>query len=90
MPTKWTIKFEAEAIKELSKLDKSIRIRVIKYLEEHLSKSDDPRIFGKPLTGSFAKFWRYRVGNYRVICSIEDRTLVILVVRVAHRKNVYH
>lgn len=72
----------------MRKLDRPTAGRVLGELEE-IANLDDPRSRGKALTGNLAGLWRYRVGDYRVVCDIEDGVLVILVVDVAHRREVY-
>ncbi|HHE32215.1 MAG TPA: type II toxin-antitoxin system RelE/ParE family toxin [Chlorobaculum parvum] len=83
----WTIEFASSAEKELAKLDKSATKRILKFLKERVAT--DPRSSGKALRGDHAGLWRYRVGDYRVICKIRDETVSVLVVRVGHRKEVY-
>lgn len=83
----WTIEFAATAEKELSKLDKSAAKRILKFLKERVAT--DPRSSGKALRGDHAGLWRYRIGDYRVICEIRDQTVSVLVVRIGHRKEVY-
>lgn len=84
----WRIRFSKEADKSLRKLDRRVSARILDELEE-VSRFDDPRTRGKALIGNLAGLWRYRVGDYRVVCDIEDEVLVILVVGVAHRSSVY-
>ncbi len=84
----WRIRFSKEADKSLRKLDRQVSARILDELEE-VSRLDDPRTRGKALVGNLAGLWRYRVGDYRVVCDIEDEVLVILVVGVAHRSSVY-
>lgn len=84
----WRIDFTKAADKALRKLDRPTAGRVLVELEE-IAKLGDPRSRGKALTGNLAGLWRYRVGDYRVVCDIEDGVLVILVVDVAHRREVY-
>ena len=84
----WQINFEDTALDTLKKLDKSIRTQIEKYLDR-LAKIDDPRQRGKGLTGSRAGQWRYRVGDYRLICEIRDDVLVVLVLEIGHRSNIY-
>lgn len=86
---KWTIDFDTKAKKELLKLDKQIQKRIINFLEDRILKKDNPRAVGTPLRGSLSGFWRYRVGDYRIISIIEDNKLHILVISVKHRKKVY-
>lgn len=79
-----------EAKKSLKKLDKSIIIKIISKFELELSKYKNPRQFGKSLKGKFGELWRYRVGDYRLICNIKDGTLTIIVIKVGHRKDIYN
>jgi mRNA interferase RelE/StbE len=84
----WIVKFKESSKKELSKLDKSESKKIISFLEK-LSTQSNPRQSGKALKGKLKEYWRYRVGDYRIICKIHDDELVVLVLRVAHRKDVY-
>jgi len=62
----------------------------LKFLSERVARVENPRSLGKPLQGSrFGEFWRYRVGDYRLICKIEDERLLVLVLRIGHRKEIY-
>jgi mRNA interferase RelE/StbE len=85
----WTIEFLPDAVKELKKLDRSVARRIITTLEERIATLDDPRTLGSALTGDHAGYWRWRVGDYRVVARIKDERVVIIVVRVAHRREVY-
>ncbi|WP_163578161.1 type II toxin-antitoxin system RelE family toxin [Halomonas faecis] len=85
----WSIEYLASARKSFRKLDPQQRRRIRAYLEERVLSLPDPRQLGKPLKGELAQLWRYRVGDYRIICQLNDDRLVVLVVRAAHRKNVY-
>jgi mRNA interferase RelE/StbE len=86
----YAVEFSQSADRELSKLDAQHRRRILKFLHERVGKLDDPRSIGKALHGSeFGEFWRYRVGDYRLLCKIEDDLLLILVLRVGHRKEIY-
>ena len=84
----WKIEFEKTARDTLKKLDKPIRKQIEKYLDK-LSEIEDPRQRGKGLTGLRAGQWRYRVGDYRLICEIRDDVLVVLVLEIGHRSNIY-
>lgn len=84
----WRIEFTRNADKAMRKLDKGVAARVFDELDE-IAKLEDPRSRGKALTGNLAGVWRYRVGDYRILCDINDGRLVILVVDVAHRREVY-
>lgn len=84
----WDVRVSERAARALRKLDGQVARRVTAELRE-VAALDDPRSRGKALTGNLAGLWRYRVGDYRVVCSIEDEMLVVLVVDVAHRREVY-
>ncbi len=84
----WTIEVSERALRSLRKMDKQIARRVRDELLE-IAKLEDPRSRGKVLTGNLAGVWRYRIGDYRILCDIEDGRLVILVIDVAHRREVY-
>jgi mRNA interferase RelE/StbE len=85
----WTIDYTDKAIAQLGKLDRQSANRIMKFLDERLAQLEDPRSTGKALTGPLGGLWRYRIGDYRVICSIEDVILKILVVEAGHRKDIY-
>jgi len=85
----WTIEFHPDAAKELKKLDRAVAARIIRTLEERIAPLEDPRTLGHALVGDHAGYWRWRVGDYRVVARIEDARVVILVVRVGHRREVY-
>ncbi|WP_018145947.1 type II toxin-antitoxin system RelE/ParE family toxin [Thioalkalivibrio sp. AKL6] len=85
----WTIEFDKRVEKDFRALDKQAARRILEYLNERIAPLDDPRRPGKPLTGELGEYWRYRVGPYRVIASIEDERFRVLVIRVAHRNTVY-
>ena len=84
----WTIEVSEKAVRALRKMDKQVARRIRDELAE-IAKLEDPRSMGKALVGNLAGLWRYRVGDYRIVCDIEDGVLVILVVDVAHRREVY-
>ena len=85
----WTVEFDDRAAKDLRKLDKQAQRDILRYLRERISTDEDPRRFGRPLSGNFAGLWRYRIRDYRLICNIEDDRLVVLVLHAGHRKDVY-
>jgi mRNA interferase RelE/StbE len=86
----WRIEFEAAAVKELAKLDKAVAKRITSFLRERVLSLDDPRSIGEALKGPrLGEFWKYRVGDYRIICRIEDGQLLVLVVRIGNRREVY-
>lgn len=80
--------WEDSAKNELSKLDNQVKKRIIKYLDE-VEKLDNPRNRGKILKGNLSNLWRYRVGDYRIISSIDDEKIIIVVLKISHRRDVY-
>ena len=85
----WRIELLPAAAKELRKLDRQTAARIIRTLEERIASLDDPRTTGSALVGELAGLWRWRIGDYRVVARIEDERITILVVRIAHRREVY-
>ena len=85
----WTVEFVPAAVKELKKLDRTDAARILRTLENRIAVLDDPRSAGAPLKGEHDDYWRWRIGDYRVVARIDDGRLLILVVRVAHRREVY-
>ncbi|MEQ1592736.1 MAG: type II toxin-antitoxin system RelE/ParE family toxin [Thiobacillaceae bacterium] len=85
----WTIEYTDTAKKQLRKLDKQVARQIVDYLDERVAHQSDPRGTGKALTGALGGLWRYRVGDYRVICELRDGALVILVLRIGNRREVY-
>ena len=83
-----TVVYSEKARKQLAKFDNSIKKRILDYMDE-VAKLKDPRERGKMLVGNMLGFWRYRVGDYRILCRIRDTDLVISVVEVGHRREVY-
>jgi mRNA interferase RelE/StbE len=85
----WVVELSESAADALDNLDLTTQQRIWRYLRGRLSGTDNPRQTGKALTGNYAGLWRYRVGDYRLICRIEDTRLVVLVVKIGHRSKVY-
>lgn len=86
----WTIEFDPAAANELDRLDSITAKPILRFLYDRVSKLDDSRSIGEALKGSkLGEFWKYRVGDYRIIFRIEDNKLVILVVKVGNRREVY-
>jgi mRNA interferase RelE/StbE len=86
----YSVELSESADRELGKLDAQQAKRILRFLHERVAKQDDPRSVGEALHGSqLGEFWKYRVGDYRLICKIEDDRLVVLVLRVGHRKEIY-
>ena len=85
----WKIEFGKEAKRDFAKLDKSVQRKIFQYLNVRVAGAPDPKAFGKPLTHNLTGLWRYRVGDYRILCKIEDDTLTVLVVEIGHRSTIY-
>ena len=85
----WKIEFVPAAAKELAKLGRTEAARIVATLEKRIAVLDDPRTLGSALSGELGGLWRWRIGDYRVVARIEDERITILVVRVAHRREVY-
>jgi len=85
----WQVKFTNMAAKQFSTLDKPVKQRIISFLENRLATMDNPKQIGKALQGTLSEYWAYRVGNYRILTQHQDEQLLILVVEVGHRKEVY-
>lgn len=85
----WTIEYADTAKKQLRKLDKIAARRIVDFMDERVAPSEDPRGMGKALKGPLGDLWRYRVGDFRVLCDIQDGVLTVLVLRVGNRREVY-
>jgi mRNA interferase RelE/StbE len=85
-----TVEFLPVAATELGKLDRRMAARLLHFLDPRDRRADDPRPFGEPLRGArLAAYWKYRVGDDRPICSSQDPRIVVTVVRIGHRSDVY-
>ncbi|MBB3392488.1 mRNA interferase RelE/StbE [Rhizobium sp. BK275] len=86
----WRIEFHRAAERELEKLGRDAASRILRFLNDRISKLDDPRSVGEALKGAeLGNFWKYRVGDYRVIADINDGAVRILIVRIGNRRDVY-
>ena len=86
----WSIRLSETAEKQLAKLDKPVARRILSFLRERVAKLEDPRSIGEALKGSrFGELWKYRQGDYRIVASINDNIVQILVVKIGHRREVY-
>ena len=85
----WAIEYTETARKQLRKFDKQAARQIVDYMDERIAPLENPRSTGKALVGSLGGLWRYRVGDYRVICEIRDGALVALVVQIGNRREVY-
>jgi mRNA interferase RelE/StbE len=85
----WTVEFQLTAQKQFRQLDRTIQQRIRDFFRNRVLTVEDPRQFGKALTGDKGGLWRYRIGDYRAICKIEDERLIVLVLEIGHRREVY-
>ena len=85
----WSIEYDPGALKDLKKLDRTIQREILDYMEMRVATAAHPRNFGKPLRPSKFGLWRYRVRDYRIICELQEKRLVVLVVAVGHRSTIY-
>ncbi len=86
----WTIEYTVSVQKYTKKLDPVIRRRIRQFLDERLVTHENPRDLGKALKGhALGSYWRYEVGDYRIICDIQDQKLIVLVVEIGHRRDIY-
>lgn len=85
----WRIEYTDIAERAILKLDKPVRIRILAFMRERIVTAEDPKRLAEPLTGEFRGLWRFRVGDYRIICDIETGVRVVEVLDVGHRSSVY-
>lgn len=86
---KYDVVFSKIALKQFKKMDNYTKLMLINWIEKNLSNCEDPYIHGKALKGNLKNQWRYRVGDYRILCDIEDDKLIILVINIGHRREIY-
>lgn len=85
----YQVKLSNVAVKNLKKIDKKQASLILGYIRKNLEGCENPRILGKPLVGNHKGIWRYRVGNYRILAEIKDNEIVIEIIEIGHRKNIY-
>ena len=85
----WSVRLDKDAEKQLKRFDPKHQRRLIKFLRERIATSENPRLLGQALKGSLKTFWKYRVGDYRLICDLQDEKFVVLVIKIGNRKDVY-
>ena len=85
----WAVEFDDRARRELRKLAPETQQQILRYLRERIAGTEDPRQFGKPLRRNLAGLWRYRVGDYRLICRLENDRFVVLRLQIGHRREIY-
>jgi mRNA interferase RelE/StbE len=85
----WAIDYTQTARNQIKKLDRPVSKRILDFMDNRVAKQEDPRALGKPLSGPLGTLWRYRVGDYRILCEIQHSAVRILVIRIGHRAEVY-
>lgn len=85
----WTVEISAFAQKQLGKLDKPVAERILDWLNDRIEGCKNPRHFGESLKGELSGLWRYRIGDFRVICDVQEKRLVVLALSVGHRRDIY-
>lgn len=85
----WKIELDVRAAKELSQLDNQQSKRILRFLRDRVAALDNPRAIGECLRGELGEFWKYRVGDYRLICKIQDHIVTVVVIKIGHRREVY-
>jgi mRNA interferase RelE/StbE len=85
----WRVEISRTAERQITKLDRRIQAELLRYLGERIREAPDPRQFGKALRGEKKGLWRYRVGDYRIICDIRDAEKTVVVLALGHRKHIY-
>lgn len=85
----FTVRFSEKAYKQLSRLDKPVQKLILNWLTKNLEGTTNPRLKGKALVSNHSGEWRYRIGDYRLIANIQDDTVIILIIAIGHRKDIY-
>ena len=86
----YAVMYTDKAVNELKKMDRQIAAMIIGWIDKNLNGCENPRMHGKALTNDFRGYWRYRVGNYRLIADIQDSLLIIEIIRAGHRREIYN
>ena len=86
----YSVKYKESALKKLNKLDAPVRERIKKWIDTNLDGCENPRLHGKALSGEWHGYWRYRVGDYRIIAQIKDEKVIIVVVKIDRRDEIYN
>jgi mRNA interferase RelE/StbE len=85
----WKVEFDNRARKELRKLDEESQKRILNWLRSNIATKRDPKRLGQPLKGRLKGMWRYKVGEYRLMCQIQSKKILVLILRIGHRRDVY-
>ena len=83
------VEYTKTAVKQIKKMDRKIAAFIVSYIDEKLVNCENPRLHGKVLKGGLNEIWRYRVGDYRILAKIEDDRVIVTIVEIGHRKDVY-
>lgn len=86
---KYKVQLTERATKSLKKIDKTHAQKILLWLNKNINGCENPRTYGKALTGNFSECWRYRIGDYRLIAKIVDNIVTVIIVDIGHRKNIY-
>ena len=86
---RYSVEFTDDAVKQLKKMDRFTRTMILNWISKHLDRTDDPFASGHALTGDKVGLWRYRIGDYRIISKIDKGKLIILLLEIGHRSNIY-
>lgn len=90
MQEKFKVLFSDVALKQLKKMDMQVASLIFGYIEKNINDSQNPRVLGKSLLGNHQGKWRYRVGDYRILCEIKDEIVTVVIIEIGHRKNIYN
>jgi mRNA interferase RelE/StbE len=85
----WRIDYTEGARRTLKSLDSAVSARILKFMDERVGALDDPTQIAERLRGGLAAYWRYRVGDYRIICDIRKQVLTVVVIEIGHRREIY-
>ena len=85
----WTVKFSTRAVKSLKRIDRPHQELILKFMTEKVAKNPDPISLAKKLSGNLGDFYRFRLGDYRIVCEVQNQELIILILQIGHRQNIY-
>jgi len=85
----WTVKFSTRAVKSLKRIDGPNQELILKFMTEKVAKNPDPISLAKKLSGNLGDFYRFRLGDYRIVCEVQNQELIILILQIGHRQNIY-
>ena len=85
----FSVRYDEKALKQLKKMDRIVQRLIVNWIEKNLIDTENPRLHGKGLSGDKSGYWRYRVGDYRVIADIRDEEIIIVIVEIGHRRDFY-